>query len=54
MFNLERGAKTIASIEAASWFPVNTALNFQVRESVPDDVNVLNINKHSMSNSKFL
>lgn len=43
MFNLERGAKAIASIEAASWFPVNTASNFQVHESVPGDVSILNI-----------
>lgn len=42
MFNLERGAKAIASIEVASWFPINTASNFQVRESVPDDVSVWN------------
>ncbi|XP_077270556.1 methionyl-tRNA synthetase 1 isoform X1 [Temnothorax americanus] len=38
MFNLERGAKAIASIEAASWFPVNTASNSQVHESVPSDI----------------
>lgn len=40
MLKLERGAKAIASIEAASWFPVNTASNFQVHQSVPDDVSV--------------
>ncbi|XP_012534645.1 methionine--tRNA ligase, cytoplasmic [Monomorium pharaonis] len=40
MFKFERGAKAIASIEAASWFPVNSALNFQVRESVPADINL--------------
>lgn len=42
-FKLERGAKAIACIEAASWFPVNTASNFQVRESVPSDVSIFNI-----------
>ncbi|KAL0105250.1 hypothetical protein PUN28_016717 [Cardiocondyla obscurior] len=40
MFNLERGVKAIASIEAASWFPVNTISNFQGREPVPGDPSV--------------
>jgi len=44
MFKLERGSKAIASIEAASWFPINTASNPQVHESVPSDVSIL-INK---------
>ncbi|XP_018339699.1 PREDICTED: methionine--tRNA ligase, cytoplasmic isoform X1 [Trachymyrmex septentrionalis] len=38
MFKLERGSKAIASIEAASWFPINTASNPQVHESVPSDI----------------
>ncbi|KAL6258659.1 hypothetical protein P5V15_010612 [Pogonomyrmex californicus] len=29
---------TIASIEAASWFPVNTISNSQTRESIPNDI----------------
>lgn len=44
MFNLERGAKAIESIEAASWFPVITASNSQVRESVPSDVSIFLMN----------
>jgi hypothetical protein len=43
MFKFERGAKAIASIEIASWFPVNSALSSQVHESVPADVSSLNI-----------
>ncbi|EZA60354.1 Methionyl-tRNA synthetase, cytoplasmic [Ooceraea biroi] len=38
-FNLERGAKAVASIEAASWFPVNAVSNSRVSESVSSDVN---------------
>ncbi|XP_029666465.1 methionine--tRNA ligase, cytoplasmic [Formica exsecta] len=38
-FPLERGAKAIASIEAASWFPVNIiSSNSQFRESVSSDI----------------
>ncbi|KAM0727801.1 Methionine--tRNA ligase, cytoplasmic [Formica fusca] len=38
-FPLERGAKAIASIEAASWFPVNIiSSNSQLRESVSSDI----------------
>ncbi|XP_050446972.1 methionine--tRNA ligase, cytoplasmic [Cataglyphis hispanica] len=38
-FPLERGAKAIASIEAASWFPVNIASSSsQLRESVSSDI----------------
>ncbi|CAL1678010.1 unnamed protein product [Lasius platythorax] len=38
-FNLERGTKAIASIEAASWFPVNTtSSNSQRCESVSSDI----------------
>lgn len=40
-FPLERGAKAIASIEAASWFPVNiTSSSSQLRESVSSDVSI--------------
>lgn len=40
-FNLERGTKAIASIEAASWFPVNTTSSSSQRcESVSSDVSV--------------
>jgi len=42
MFKLERGPKAIASIESASWFPINTASNSQVHESVSSDVSILN------------
>ncbi|KAL6441396.1 hypothetical protein ACFW04_003548 [Cataglyphis niger] len=37
-FPLERGAKAIASIEAASWFPVNIANSSQRCESVSSDI----------------
>ncbi|KMQ99403.1 methionyl-trna cytoplasmic [Lasius niger] len=38
-FNLERGTKAIASIEAASWFPVNTTSSSSQRcESVSSDI----------------
>ncbi|XP_014475977.1 PREDICTED: methionine--tRNA ligase, cytoplasmic isoform X2 [Dinoponera quadriceps] len=38
-FDLVRGAKAIASIEAASWFPVNAVTNAQVRqESLLSDI----------------
>lgn len=36
-FNLERGAKAIASIEAASWFPVNAVSNSRLNEAVSSD-----------------
>ncbi|XP_072745898.1 methionine--tRNA ligase, cytoplasmic [Anoplolepis gracilipes] len=37
-FNLERGPRAIASIEATSWFPVNaTSSSSQLCESVPND-----------------
>jgi len=43
MFKLERGAKAITSIDAASWFPVNTSSNFQICESVSGNVSIFKI-----------
>ncbi|XP_067213985.1 methionine--tRNA ligase, cytoplasmic [Linepithema humile] len=37
-FNFERGVKAIASIEAASWFPINVASNPRIRESISSDI----------------
>ncbi|XP_070163017.1 methionine--tRNA ligase, cytoplasmic [Polyergus mexicanus] len=40
-FSLERGAKAIASIEAASWFPVNIiSSNLQLCESISSDISL--------------
>ncbi|XP_011175606.1 methionine--tRNA ligase, cytoplasmic [Solenopsis invicta] len=38
MFKFERGGKAIASIEVASWFPVNSVSSSQVHESVSADI----------------